>query len=155
MVDSNLKRLRKMSGLSQEQVAEKLNVSRQAVAKWESGDSLPDIYNCRALADLYNITIDSLFEAVTDKDKKDIRPRGKHIFGAVRVGKDGSFRLPKKALRLFDIKEGEMLLVLGDETQGIALCKTTFFIEALKSMKASGCSDIDLENIITDDDNNS
>lgn len=151
MIESNLKRLRKMCGLSQEQVAEKLNVSRQAVAKWESGDSLPDIYNCRALADLYDITIDSLFEAVTDSEKKDITPRGKHIFGAVKVGKDGSFKLPKKALKIFGIKEGEMLLVLGDEDQGIALCKTSFFIDVLKSMKAAGCKDITLDDIIPTD----
>lgn len=137
-----------MSGLSQEQVAEKLNVSRQAVAKWESGDCLPDIYNCRALADLYDVTLDSLFEAVTEGEKKDIAPRGKHIFGAVRVGKDGSFKIPKKALKIFGIKEGEMLLVLGDEAQGIALCKTSFFIDVLKSMKAAGCKDITLEDVI-------
>ena len=151
MIESNLKRLRKMSGLSQEQIAEKLNVSRQAVAKWESGDSLPDIYNCRALADLYDITIDSLFEAVTDSKKKDIQPRGKHIFGAVRIGKDGTFKIPKKAMKIFDIKEGEMLLVLGDESQGgLALCKTNFFVEVLRSMKASGCKDITLEDVISE-----
>ena len=149
MIESNLKRLRKMSGLSQEQVAEKLNVSRQAVAKWESGDSLPDIYNCRALADLYDVTLDSLFEAVTDGDKKDITPRGKHIFGAVKVGKDGTVKIPKKALKIFGIKEGELLLVLGDESQGgLALCKTSFFIDVLKSMKAAGCKDITLEDVI-------
>ncbi|MCI7767652.1 MAG: helix-turn-helix transcriptional regulator [Oscillospiraceae bacterium] len=152
MMESNLKRLRKQSGLSQEQVAEKLNVSRQAVAKWESGDSLPDIYNCRALADLYDITIDSLFDAVTDSKKKDIRPRGKHIFGAIRVGKDGMVKLPKKALRVFDLKEGDTLLALGDEEQGgIALCKTAFFIEVLKSMKASGCKELTLEDILPSD----
>lgn len=149
MIESNLKRLRKLSGLSQEQVAEKLNVSRQAVAKWESGDSLPDIYNCRALADLYGITIDSLFDAVMDNKKKNIAPKGKHIFGAVRVGKDGTIKLPKKALRVFNIHDGEMLLALGDENQGgIALCKTTFFIDILKSMKASGCDDITLEDVM-------
>lgn len=149
MMESNLKRLRKQSGLSQEQVAEKLNVSRQAVAKWESGDSLPDIYNCRALADLYDITIDSLFDAVTDKKKKDFRPKGKHIFGAIKVGKDGMIKLPKKALKIFDLKEGETILVLGDEEQGgIALCKTNFFIEVLRSMKASGCKDLTLEDVL-------
>lgn len=40
---NNLKIYRRESGLTQEQVAEKLNVSRQAVAKWENGDTLPDI----------------------------------------------------------------------------------------------------------------
>lgn len=149
MMESNLKRLRKQSGLSQEQVAEKLNVSRQAVAKWESGDSLPDIYNCRALADLYDITIDSLFDAVTNQKKKDIQPRGKHIFGAIKIGKDGMIKLPKKALKVFGLKEGDTLLALGDETQGgIALCKTNFFIEVLRSMKASGCKELTLEDVL-------
>ena len=143
MINSNLKQLRRMSGLSQEQVAEKLNVSRQAVAKWESGDSLPDIYNCRALAELYDITIDNLFEVVTDSKAK-IQPKGKHIFGAVRVGKDGTFTLPKKAMRIMGIDEGDMLLVLGDETQGIALCKTDFFLDAYRSIQESGCEDISL-----------
>lgn len=156
MINSNLKRLRKMSGLSQEQVAEKLNVSRQAVAKWENGDSLPDIYNCRALADLYDITIDNLFEAVTDGKKSDFHPRGKHIFGVVRIGKDGTFKIPKKALKVFDIKEGEMLLVLGDESQGgIALCKTSFFIDVLKSMKASGFDENSLDQMIENNSSDS
>ena len=150
MPESNLKKIRRLCGLSQEQVAEKLNVSRQAVAKWESGDSLPDIYNCRALADLYDITIDDLFSAVTDRDMKNLKPKGKHIFGAVRVGKDGTLKLPKKAMKIFDINEGDFLIVLGDESQGIAMCKTDFFTEAFKSMREAGFDgfddDIDSEN---------
>lgn len=143
MPESNLKKIRRLCGLSQEQVAEKLNVSRQAVAKWESGDSLPDIYNCRALADLYDITIDSLFSAVTDRDMKHLKPKGKHIFGAVRVEKDGTLKLPKKAMKIFDIKEGDLLIVLGDESQGIAMCKTDLFTEAFKSMREAGFDGFD------------
>ena len=55
---NNLKIYRRESGLTQEQVAEKLNVSRQAVAKWENGDTLPDIESCIALADLYGTTVE-------------------------------------------------------------------------------------------------
>ena len=40
---NNLKLFRKQNGFTQEEVAEKLNVSRQAVAKWESGETVPDI----------------------------------------------------------------------------------------------------------------
>lgn len=148
---SNLKRLRTANGFSQEQVAEKLNVSRQAVAKWESGESLPDIFNCRALADLYDITVDDLFNAVMTGEKKSFRPKGKHIFGAVRVGKDGNIKLPEKALAIFGIKAGSMLLVLGDESQGLALCKPSFFLGAVKSLKDSGLADEEINEIINED----
>ena len=47
---SSMKKLRKSAKLTQEQVAERLNVSRQTVSKWETGESLPDIDNCIALA---------------------------------------------------------------------------------------------------------
>lgn len=52
--------LRKQQGLSQEQLAEKLGVSRQAVSKWERAEASPDIENLSALARLYGITIDEL-----------------------------------------------------------------------------------------------
>lgn len=49
----NLTTLRQLNKYSQEDVAEQIGVSRQAVAKWESGESVPDIVNCDALAQLY------------------------------------------------------------------------------------------------------
>lgn len=52
MIGENLLSLRKGRKLSQEQVAEAVGVSRQAVAKWESGEALPDLMNCAALAKL-------------------------------------------------------------------------------------------------------
>lgn len=137
MLNANLKKLRKINGLSQEQVAERLNVSRQAVAKWEKGESLPDIYNCRALAELFGLTVDDLTDAVTNAGKVSIKPKGKHIFGAVTVKKDGMIKLPKKSLRVFDISEGDLLVVLGDEQQGIALCKADFMLDMLRSVAAS------------------
>lgn len=137
MLNANLKKLRKANGLSQEQVAERLNVSRQAVAKWEKGESLPDIYNCRALAELFGVTVDDLTDAVTNAGKVSIKPKGKHIFGAVTVKKDGTIKLPKKSLRIFDIKEGDLLIVLGDEQQGIAICKADFMFDMFKSVAAS------------------
>jgi len=44
--------MRKLHRLTQEEVAEKIGVSRQAVAKWENGETVPDIQNCLALAEL-------------------------------------------------------------------------------------------------------
>ena len=52
--------LRKSNGITQETLAEKLNVSRQAVAKWESGMAYPDITNLIQLSELFHITIDYL-----------------------------------------------------------------------------------------------
>ena len=49
----NLTTLRQLNKFSQEEVAERIGVSRQAVAKWEAGQSVPDILNCDALAKLY------------------------------------------------------------------------------------------------------
>ncbi len=50
-------------------------------------------------------------------------PKGKHIFGTVRVGEKGQIVIPKKARDIFGIKPGDTLLVLGDEAQGIAIVK--------------------------------
>ncbi|MBR3254984.1 MAG: helix-turn-helix domain-containing protein [Clostridia bacterium] len=58
--NEKLKMLRKESGLTQEELAEKLNVSRQAITKWESGDGTPDIENLKQISILFNTTIDEL-----------------------------------------------------------------------------------------------
>lgn len=52
--------LRKNKGITQEALAEKINVSRQAVAKWESGQAYPDISNLIQISDLMNVTVDYL-----------------------------------------------------------------------------------------------
>ena len=57
-----IKEARKQCGFSQEQLAEKLAVSRSAVAKWESGNGLPDVDNLKALAQLLNVSVDYLLD---------------------------------------------------------------------------------------------
>lgn len=59
-LSENLKKLRKEKNLSQEQLAKMLNVSRQAVSKWESGKTYPDIDNLILLRDIFNVTLDDL-----------------------------------------------------------------------------------------------
>lgn len=56
----NLQMYRKKNGLSQEELAEKCDVSRQAIAKWENGESVPSIERLVFLADLYDISLDEL-----------------------------------------------------------------------------------------------
>lgn len=53
---------RKKGGLSQEEVAEKLGVSRQTISKWETGETLPDIRQAKHLASLYHLTLDELID---------------------------------------------------------------------------------------------
>lgn len=62
---------RKKCGLSQEDVAEKLGVSRQTVSKWETDETLPDILQSKRMAVLYNMSLDELIEF--DIDVKEIQ----------------------------------------------------------------------------------
>lgn len=57
-----IKEARKQCGLSQEQLAEKMAVSRSAVAKWEANNGLPDVENLKALAQLLNVSVDYLLD---------------------------------------------------------------------------------------------
>lgn len=57
---NSLSGARKKSGLSQEEVAEKLGVSRQTVSKWEQDETVPDIYQSKKLASAYGMTLDEL-----------------------------------------------------------------------------------------------
>ena len=59
---NNLFHARKKAGLSQETVAEKLGVSRQTISKWETAETVPDIYEAKKLAKLYNLSLDELIE---------------------------------------------------------------------------------------------
>lgn len=67
---SNLFNARRKSGLSQEEVAEKLGVSRQNISKWELDETVPDIYQSKRLANLYHLSLDELIEF--DIDLKEI-----------------------------------------------------------------------------------
>lgn len=130
----NLRKLRKRNKYTQEEIADKIGVSRQAVAKWERGETVPDISNCLALAELYEVTLDDLVNHSSDKEKIEIQPKGKYVFGTVKVGERGQIVIPKKAREVFNISAGDSLLVLGDVNQGIALMKQEklmHFIEAI------------------------
>ncbi len=66
-------------------------------------------------------------------------PKGKHIFGTVKVGERGQIVIPKEARDLFDIKSGDTLLILGDEEQGIAITKADVMKDiAVRILKGLG-----------------
>lgn len=70
MFSNQLSRLRKEMKITQELLAEKCDVSRQAVAKWESGESLPSIYKLIEIAELFNVSLDELVLGGTVRDDK-------------------------------------------------------------------------------------
>ena len=132
MFAENLVALRKVHAMSQEELAERIGVSRQTLSKYETGESLPDIEKCKALADVFGITVDDLicYEKSTGMGLG-IPPKGKHIFGLVKVGEKGQIVIPAKARTIFHIKPGDNLIVIGDEGQGIALLKEENLLELL------------------------
>lgn len=65
--------------------------------------------------------------------------KGQHIFGTVKVGEKGQIVIPKEARRIFGIKAGDTLLVLGDEAQGLAVVKADVMQElAVNILKGLG-----------------
>lgn len=68
---NNLFHARKRRGLSQEDVAQRLGVSRQTVSKWETGETVPDIRQSKKMAALYNISLDELIDF--DLDNREIQ----------------------------------------------------------------------------------
>ena len=131
----NLTGLRKLNNLSQEELAEKIGVSRQTLSKYETGESLPDIEKCAALAAIFGVTVDDLINySKGDNLGMGVPPKGKHIFGMVTVGDKGQIVIPAKARKIFDIKPGNNLIVLGDEGQGIALLKEDGFLDLLNTI---------------------
>lgn len=138
MISENIVRLRKKYNFSQEEIAEKIGVTRQTIAKWENGESVPDVIHSNALAELFDITLDTLVNYENGKDGIDeVPPKGKYIFGTVTVGDKGQIVIPVKARRIFDIKPGDSLVVLGDEERGLALMGTDFFIEGFGKIQES------------------
>ncbi|WP_311139975.1 helix-turn-helix domain-containing protein [Lancefieldella parvula] len=132
----NLVELRKYHDFSQEELADMIGVSRQTLSKYETGESLPDIEKCKRLANVFGVTIDDLISY--DKKNEDnlglgVPPKGKHIFGMVKVGDKGQIVIPAKARQIFDINPGDSIIVLGDEKQGIALIKEKGILEMLNS----------------------
>lgn len=135
MFKDNLISMRKIHGYSQDELADKIGVSRQTLSKYETGESLPDIERCRLLADVFGVTMDDL----VNYDKNDsanlgmeVLPKGKHIFGMVKVGDKGQIVIPAKARKIFDIHCGDNLIILGDEGQGLAVIKETALLDMLK-----------------------
>lgn len=128
MFASNIHYLRKRENLSQEEFAERFGVSRQSVAKWENGESTPDVEKCVEISDYYETTVDVLLRIpLEDRDVDKETGEGKYIFGMAKVGERGQVVIPKYAREVFDIHPGDRLMVMGDVAKGgLALAKVSF-----------------------------
>lgn len=140
MFRDNLIEMRKLRKLTQEDIAERLDVTRQTVAKWEAGETVPDLDKCKSLADLFGVSLDDLANYESEKNLGlAVPPKGKHLFGVVTVGDKGQIVIPAKARKIFDISAGDQLVVLGDEEQGLAVMKAErllAFSDILRKMKS-------------------
>ena len=134
MLKENLIMLRNIHGFSQEQIAEKIGISRQAYAKWENGATVPDIEKCMRLAEVYGVTIDRLVKTTTLDGKEVLPPppTGKNIYGSVTINERGQLVIPKEVREKFGLTGGQRLIVLTDDKEGIALVPAETFEKKMR-----------------------
>ena len=89
--------LRREHGYSQEELAARLGVSRQAVSKWERAESSPDTDNLIALARLYGISLDAMLLSDARPDETDAAREEREVFEAAQAWEDAEKKKQKKA----------------------------------------------------------
>ena len=129
MLKDNLMMLRRINGYSQEQIAEKIGISRQAYAKWESGATIPDVEKCSRLAQVYGTTVDGLLRTEDLGDGRVLppAPKGKNLWGTVVMNERGQIVIPKAARDHFGFCAGQRLVLLSADEEGFALVPVEFF----------------------------
>ena len=134
MLKDNLALLRNMHGYSQEELAERIGISRQAYGKWESGATIPDIEKCQRLAEVYGTTIDSLVGSVQREGIGLLppAPKGKNVWGVVTINERGQIVIPKAAREAFSLSGGQRLVVASDD-MGIALLPVELFENRMRA----------------------
>ena len=126
-ISDNLKILRNKHGYTMESLAEIIGVSRQTIAKWEAGESYPDIENCAKLSSLYKVFLDALVNKPLWEGEVDEFVGGKDkVCGALEISEESAVTLPDVVMEMFGFKPGEKVLLLADKKQGIAIIKCEF-----------------------------
>ena len=62
VIGTNIRNLRKLNGLTQEELAKKINYSNKAISRWESGEVIPDVETINNLCEVFNVPISTMFE---------------------------------------------------------------------------------------------
>ncbi len=136
MLKDNLLMLWGMHGFSQEELAAKIGISRQAYAKWESGATVSDVEKCNRLAQVYGTTVDGLLRTEETDDGRVIppAPKGKNMWGSVTMNERGQIVIPKAARDHFGLCAGQRLILLSDDDQGFALVPAQIFERQLDAV---------------------
>ncbi len=109
--NNKLYELRKKKGLSQEELANRLNVSRQTISKWEVGDSTPDMEKLAAISELFQVSLDEL---VLDKvpEKAPEKPAKSELYSDIKekVLTEDNRKKAKKGLKIAAIVLGALVI---------------------------------------------
>ena len=100
--NNKLYELRKKKGLSQEELANRLNVSRQTVSKWELGDSTPDMEKLVAMSDLFEVSLDELILNKKPDPAPEQQPVKSDLYSDIKekVLTEGNGKKAKKGLKI-------------------------------------------------------
>ena len=115
--NNKLYELRKQKGFSQEELANRLNVSRQTVSKWEVGDSTPDMEKLVAISDLFGISLDELVLDKAPEPVPEVQPAKPDIYSEIKadikanVLTDSNRKKIKKGLKIAGIIIGAILAI--------------------------------------------
>jgi len=115
--NNKLYELRKQKGFSQEELANRLNVSRQTVSKWEVGDSTPDMEKLIAMSDLFGISLDELVLDKSPEPVTVVQPVKAGVYSEVKadikekVLTDDNKKKAKKGLKIAALIAGALILI--------------------------------------------
>ena len=107
-IGSTIKKYRQQKDLTQEQLAEYLNVSVSAVSQWESAKTVPDISTILSLANFFDITLDELFDRTAKEKEKAIETFKKELASLPGIQQVYALKI------IDDIKNGVLVEVDGD-----------------------------------------
>ena len=121
---------RKKAGYSQEEMAEKLGVSRQAVSKWETGEAVPELAKFTAIAKLFNVSTDWL---LCDDDSEPISPENNSDYTSTRPNlaeeiSDGYISIISKLWRAYGWIMGIIMMIGGAGMLSVALFNMVTFV---------------------------
>ena len=123
-----IREARRKCGLSQEQLADKMSVSRSAIAKWETDKGLPDVGNLKLLARLLSISLDRLLDDAEEVDESVIRERYNLIAygpGCKKVKKDRVVRERFPNAKIYTLLGRQQLTELRRFADNVTDCHTT------------------------------
>lgn len=112
--NNKLYELRKQKGLSQEELANRLNVSRQTVSKWEVGESSPDMEKLVAISELFDISLDELvLDKAVKKEETSEQVVKSELYSDIKrhVLTEDNKKKAKKGLKIAGIVLGVLLLI--------------------------------------------